>query len=116
MSSWMVLSAMGIFPVAPGTDTWGLNAPAFDRVELTLDRDFYPEGHFTIRAPRGDDADRYIRSASADGRDISRTWISTDDIRRGRSLNFRLGTEPARWGTGEHDAPPPLGRAGERDR
>lgn len=116
MSSWMVLSAMGIFPVAPGTDTWGLNTPAFERVDLTLDREMYPNGHFTIRAPRGNSADRYIRSASANGSEISRTWISTEDIRRGRSLDFRLGTEPSKWGTGKHDAPPPLGQRVERDR
>nr|WP_314173630.1 GH92 family glycosyl hydrolase [Streptomyces sp. DSM 40971] len=112
MSSWMVLSAMGVFPVAPGADTWGLSAPAFDRVELTLDREWYPRGRFTIRAPRGDDTDRYIRSVSAGGSQISRTWISTDDIRRGGSLDFRLGSEPSRWGTGAQDAPPPLGGTG----
>lgn len=110
MSSWMVLSSIGLFPVAPGEDTWGLNTPAFDRVELELDREYYPEGRFTVSAERGDRSDRYIRSASVDGSERSRTWITTDDIRRGRSLDLRLGAEPSRWGTGEDDAPPPLGR------
>ncbi|RAJ57493.1 putative alpha-1,2-mannosidase [Streptomyces sp. Amel2xB2] len=112
MSSWMVLSSMGIYPVTPGDDVWGLNTPAFDRIELKLDRDFYPRGRFTVDAERGDAADRYIRSVSAGGRDTSRTWITTDDIRRGGSLDLRLGASPSRWGTGEDDAPPPLGRGG----
>ncbi|SCK58742.1 GH92 family glycosyl hydrolase [Streptomyces sp. WMMB 322] len=116
MSSWMVLSAMGIYPVAPGADTWALNTPAFERVELTLDRDRYPEGRFTIRAPRERESDRYIRSVSAGGSQISRTWISTDDIRRGRSLDFRLGPEPSEWGTGKQDAPPPLGQPNAHNR
>ncbi|HEV7626009.1 MAG TPA: glycoside hydrolase family 92 protein, partial [Streptomyces sp.] len=108
MSSGMVLSSMGVFPVSPGTDTWGLNTPAFDRVELTLDRDWYPKGHFTISADRDGGDGRYIRSASLGGSDLSRTWITTDDIRRGRDLDFKLGEQPSKWGTGKNDAPPSL--------
>ena len=108
MSSWNVLSSMGIFPVSPGTDTWGLNTPSFDRVELSLDREFYPEGSFTISADGMNGGDRYIRSASLGGSDLPRTWISTDDIRHGRDLHFELDEQPSRWGTGKNDAPPSL--------
>ncbi|WP_419183834.1 GH92 family glycosyl hydrolase [Streptomyces albidus (ex Kaewkla and Franco 2022)] len=114
MSSGMVLSSMGIFPVAPGTDTWGLNTPAFDRVELTLDRDWYPRGHFTISADGAGRGQRYIRSASAGGSDLPRTWMSTDDIRGGRDLEFKVGDRPSQWGTGKDDAPPSL--RGRHDR
>lgn len=44
MSAWNVLSSIGIFPVQPGTDTWGLSTPVFERVDLTLDRRYYPKG------------------------------------------------------------------------
>ncbi|MGH3309369.1 MAG: GH92 family glycosyl hydrolase [Streptomyces sp.] len=106
MSSWMVLSAMGVFPANPGTDTWALNRPAFERVELNLDRDWYPSGRFTINAEGKGGTGRYIQSASLGGSDLSRTWISTDEIRRGGSLSFRLGPKPSRWGTGKGDGPP----------
>jgi predicted alpha-1,2-mannosidase len=106
MSSWMVLSSMGVFPVFPGTDTWGLSTPAFDRVDVRLDRRFYPSGHFTVSAKGTNDTDRYVRSASLGGRKLDRTWISTDDIRRAGSLSFSVGPKPSRWGTGEGDGPP----------
>ncbi|MHC3430425.1 glycoside hydrolase domain-containing protein, partial [Streptomyces sp. DT18] len=35
MSAWMVLSAIGVYPEQPGTDTWSLSTPVFDRVDLT---------------------------------------------------------------------------------
>jgi predicted alpha-1,2-mannosidase len=108
MSSWMVLSSMGVFPVSPGTDVWGLNTPAFDRIELRLDRRWYPEGRFTISSERGSGDDRYIRSASLGGSDLPRTWITTGDIREGRDLRLRIGSEPSGWGTGADEAPPSL--------
>jgi predicted alpha-1,2-mannosidase len=116
MSSWMVLSSIGVFPVSPGTDTWGLNTPAFDRVELALDREWYPQGGFTVTADGTEDGSRYVRSASLGGSDTSRTWITTDDIRRGRDLHFDLARTPSDWGTGDGDAPPSLRRPPPQDR
>lgn len=108
MSAWDVLSSIGIFPVQPGTDTWGLSTPVFDRVDLTLDRRYYPRGAFTVRAPGTSDTDRYIQSARLDGAEQSRTYLTTQDIRSARSLSFEVGSEPSAWGTSPSDAPPAL--------
>lgn len=108
MSAWDVLSSIGIFPVQPGTDTWGLSTPVFDRVDLTLDRRYYPRGSFTVRAPGTSDTDRYIQSARLDGADQSRTYLTTEDIRSAGSLSFEVGSEPSAWGTAPADAPPAL--------
>ncbi|MGP4002556.1 GH92 family glycosyl hydrolase [Streptomyces sp. 8N706] len=105
MSSWLVLSSLGVYPVFPGTDVWGLSTPAFDRVDLALDRRWYPRGSFRISAPGAGDR-RYVQSVSAGGRDLARTWIRTEDIRAGRDLSFRVGARPSRWGTDAGDAPP----------
>ncbi|UYB38735.1 GH92 family glycosyl hydrolase [Streptomyces sp. Je 1-4] len=109
MSAWMVLSSIGVFPVQPGTDSWGLSTPVFDRVELTLDRRYYPSGHFTVTAPGTSATHRYVQSVRLDGADHDRTYLTTGDLRSGRELAFTVGTEPSRWGTGEHAAPPPVG-------
>jgi predicted alpha-1,2-mannosidase len=106
MSSWMVLSSIGVFPTFPGTDAWGLSTPSFSRVELHLDRAYYPRGRFTVSAPGTSDSSRYIQSASLGGKQLNHTWISTDDIRRGGSLTFTTGPKPSHWGTGPDDAPP----------
>ncbi|MFJ8311547.1 MULTISPECIES: GH92 family glycosyl hydrolase [unclassified Streptomyces] len=106
MSAWMVLSAIGIFPVQPGTDTWGLSAPVFDRVDLSLDRRYYPQGRFTVTAPGTSDTARYIRSARLDGRDQPRTYLTGADLRAGRNLTFAVAAAPSAWGTAPWAAPP----------
>ncbi|WP_030808946.1 GH92 family glycosyl hydrolase [Streptomyces sp. NRRL S-337] len=111
MSAWMVLSSIGVFPVQPGTDTWGLSTPVFDRVELTLDRRYYPAGHFTVTAPGTSAANRYVQSVRVDGAARDRTYLTTGELRKSRELAFTVGTEPSGWGTGERAAPPPVGTA-----
>ncbi|MGD3109157.1 GH92 family glycosyl hydrolase [Streptomyces sp. YGL11-2] len=112
MSAWMVLSSIGVFPVQPGTDTWGLSTPVFDRVDLTLDRRYFPAGHFTVTAPGTSATDRYIRSVRLDGTPHDRTYLTTADLRAGRELAFSVGAQPSRWGTGDRAAPPPVGTPG----
>ncbi|MFG2206543.1 GH92 family glycosyl hydrolase [Streptomyces sp. NPDC048638] len=114
MSAWMVLSSIGVFPVQPGTDSWGLSTPVFDRVDLTLDRRYYPAGHFTIKAPGTSSAKRYVQSVRLDGAERDRTYLTTDDLRTGRELAFSVGPKPSRWGTGDQAAPPPVGTSAER--
>jgi predicted alpha-1,2-mannosidase len=106
MSSWDVLSSIGLFPVSPGSATWGLTTPVFSRVELTLDRRFYPRGRLTVTAPGTSDSRRYIRSVTVGGRRRTATWVTTADIRAGRDISFGLGGAPSAWGTGPGDAPP----------
>ncbi|MFD8258146.1 GH92 family glycosyl hydrolase [Streptomyces griseoluteus] len=109
MSAWNVLSSIGLFPVQPGYDTWGLSTPVFDRVDLTLDRRYYPHGALTITAP-GTSADtRYMQSARLDGTAYGRTYLTTGALRTHRSLSFTLGATPSSWGTGADAAPPALG-------
>ncbi|WP_299538483.1 GH92 family glycosyl hydrolase [uncultured Streptomyces sp.] len=108
MSAWNVLSSIGIFPVQPGTDTWGLSTPVFERVDLTLDRRYYPRGGLTVRAPGTSGTARYIQSARTDGAAYGKTYLTTDDIRSTRDLSFTVAAEPSTWGTAPAAAPPAL--------
>ncbi|MGP4005237.1 GH92 family glycosyl hydrolase [Streptomyces sp. 4N124] len=108
MSAWNVLSSIGIFPVQPGYDTWGLSTPVFDRVDLTLDRRYYPRGGLTITAPGTSDTDRYTQSARTDGSAYERTYLTTATLRSLRSLDFTVGSRPSEWGTSAEAAPPAL--------
>ncbi|WP_425839068.1 GH92 family glycosyl hydrolase [Streptomyces fractus] len=108
MSAWNVLSSIGIFPVQPGTDTWSLSTPVFERVDVKLDRRYYPKGALTVKAPGTSDSDRYIQSARTDGAAYDKTYLTTDDLRGVRNLTFTVGAEPSAWGTGADAAPPAL--------
>ncbi|WP_432026002.1 GH92 family glycosyl hydrolase [Streptomyces sp. 1222.5] len=108
MSAWNVLSSIGLFPVQPGTDTWGLSTPVFERVDITLDRRYYPQGRLTVRAPGTSDTQRYIQAARTDGTAYGKTYLTTENLRRLRELSFRVGPTPSAWGTGTEAAPPAL--------
>ncbi|GHF29196.1 hypothetical protein GCM10010218_07940 [Streptomyces mashuensis] len=109
MSAWMVLSAIGVYPVQPGADVWGLSTPVFDRVELRLDRRWYPRGRFTVSAPGTSRTDRYVTAVRLDGRAHDRTYLTTAQLRRSDRLEFTVGARPSGWGTGAGAAPPAIG-------
>ncbi|AGS73157.1 GH92 family glycosyl hydrolase [Streptomyces collinus] len=108
MSAWNVLSSIGLFPIQPGYNTWGLSTPVFDRVDLTLDRRYWPGGGFTVTAPGTSAADRYVQSVRTDGRPHARTYLTTDALRSLRTVAFTVGPRPSEWGTSPQAAPPVL--------
>jgi predicted alpha-1,2-mannosidase len=108
MSAWQVLSAIGLYPLAPGTAEWGISTPEFSRVDLTLDRAYYPHGALTVTAPGSSDTDRYIQTAALGGKRLDDTYLTTADIKAGKDLALTVGSTPSRWGTAAADAPPAL--------
>ncbi|MCF3133594.1 GH92 family glycosyl hydrolase [Streptomyces olivochromogenes] len=108
MSAWNVLSSIGLFPVQPGYGTWGLSTPVFDRVDLALDRRYWPSGGLTVTAPGTSDAERYVQSVRTDQAPYGRTYLTTRTLRTLRSLAFTVGPRPSEWGTSPKAAPPVL--------
>ncbi|MGW4884308.1 GH92 family glycosyl hydrolase [Streptomyces murinus] len=108
MSAWNVLSSIGLFPIQPGYDTWGLSTPVFDRVDLALDRRYWPSGGLTVTAPGTSVADRYVQGVRVDGSAHGRTYLTTRALRSLRSLAFTVGPRPSGWGTSAQAAPPVL--------
>ncbi|MEV5376295.1 GH92 family glycosyl hydrolase [Streptomyces nondiastaticus] len=104
MSAWMVLSAIGVFPVQPGADVWGLSTPVFDRVDVDLDG-----SRFTVTAPGTSDRDRYVQSVRLDGEHYGRTYLTSRQITGGGRLDFTVGADPSDWGTGAAAAAPAIG-------
>jgi predicted alpha-1,2-mannosidase len=107
LSSWYVLSTMGIYPVTPGSRYYSIGSPLFG--ELTLDNGNGKT--FTIKAIDNSDRNIYIQSATLNGKPFTRTWITQDEILEGGSLVFRMGPEPNKsWGTGKEDTPPSMSK------
>jgi predicted alpha-1,2-mannosidase len=106
-SSWFVLSAMGFYPVTPGEPIYVIGSPLFGKVTIDLGR----SKTFTIEALNNSTENKYIQSATLNGKPISRTWITQKEITDGGSLIFRMGPEPdKKWGTGPEDAPPSMSK------
>jgi putative alpha-1,2-mannosidase len=90
MSSWYVLSALGLYAVCPGTDQYVIGSPLFPKVTLTLENG----NRFTIVAENNSAENVYIQSATLGGRPLEVNWITYDDIMQGGELRFVMGPTP----------------------
>lgn len=104
-SSWYVLSAMGFYPVDPSRPEYILGSPLFNRVRLTLGNGKVLE----IVARNNSDTNKYIQSATLNGKPWTKPWFSHADIANGATLVLTMGPKPnTSWGSDPHDAPPSM--------
>lgn len=108
MSSWAVLSMMGIYSVDPASLAYELVGPTFPKIVIHL-RDPYPGKTFTIDTSANPESKPYIQEVALNGHKYNRNWVSFQDIRDGGTLHFTLDSEPNRsWGSAADDVPPSL--------
>ena len=108
MSSWAVLSMMGIYSVDPASLGYELVAPTFSKVTLHLQAP-YTGNAFVIESPASETSKPYIQSVQWNGKSHTQNWISFADIRQGGTLHVDVGPRPnPAWGSADKDAPPSL--------
>jgi predicted alpha-1,2-mannosidase len=90
MSSWYILSALGLYAVCPGTDEYVIGSPLFPKVEITLENG----KKFVIEAEDNSPENCYIQSALLNGAPITRNFIKFNEIESGGLLKFRMGNKP----------------------
>jgi predicted alpha-1,2-mannosidase len=105
LSSWYVLSAMGFYPVTPGSVYYSIGSPLFSNVAIEVGNG----KTFIIRADNNSRVNKYIQSASLNGKPFDRTWITHREITDGGILIFEMGPEPnKKWSSGDKSAPPSM--------
>lgn len=95
MSAWYVFSSLGFYPVNPAEGKYIIGTPIYDKAVIAL-----PEGKsFTISANDVSSANKYIQSAQLNGKPLTRSYITHEEIENGGSLEFQMGNEPnKKWG------------------
>ncbi|HEY1141844.1 MAG TPA: GH92 family glycosyl hydrolase [Lysobacter sp.] len=92
MSAWYVFTALGFYPVAPGSNEYIIGRPFLPRATLNL-----PNGkRFTVIAEGLDDAHPYIGGAVLNGKTLQRAFLRHDEIVAGGELRFTMQAEPNR--------------------
>ena len=93
MSSTFVAAALGLFPVAAGSDEYQIGTPFFENVRIN-----YESGRTLDIAADGVSPDDYfIQSASLNGRPFERTWLTYDQLTAGGRLEFKMGDRASQW-------------------
>ncbi len=96
LCSWYVFSAMGFYPVTPGSNLYAIGSPFFNRITIDL-----PDGKtFTVNAVNCSKKNKYIQSARLNGAEIDRPWLKHSELMNGGKLELTMGDRPNKqWGT-----------------
>ncbi len=103
LTSFVVFSSMGFYPVTPGFPIYNIGSPLFTDVQVSL-----PGGKtFRIVAKDCSDTNKYIQSAKLNGKPLDKPWFTHDDIKKGCTLVLEMGSRPNKsWGSAVDCAPP----------
>ncbi|MGV8095847.1 MAG: GH92 family glycosyl hydrolase [Mangrovibacterium sp.] len=99
MSAWYVLAAAGIHPVCPGETRFEITSPVFSQITIRLDPRYAQGNTFVIEARNNFQDNRYIQSATLNGKPWNNCYIAYTDIARGGTLVLQMGPQPNKeWG------------------
>ncbi len=85
MSAWYVFSALGFYPVCPGTPEYYIGTPTFKHARI---------GNLTIEAPAVSEKNIYTQCVTWNGEPYTKPTITHDMIMQGGTLRFDMGTTP----------------------
>jgi putative alpha-1,2-mannosidase len=90
MSAWYIFSAMGFYPVAPGSNQYVFGSPCVQSAVINLENG----KQFLIEAKNLSDKNIYIQSISLNGEDYHNSFILHKDIINGGKLVFNMSSKP----------------------
>ncbi|MER7889838.1 GH92 family glycosyl hydrolase [Micromonospora sp. NPDC094482] len=103
MSSWHILSSLGIYPLQAGSSHWAIGSPQFTR--MTVHRE---SGDIVVNAPNNSTKNVYVQGVKVNGKKQGTLSVDVSVLARGGTIDFQMGPDPSSWGTGKNDGPPSL--------
>ena len=101
-SAWYVFSAMGFYPVCPGSNQYVLGVPYFDKLTLHLENG----KSLTITAKGNSDNTRYVNAMTLNGETYNHNYLTHDAVMNGGNIVFDMSTTPnTQRGTLAEDVP-----------
>ncbi len=105
MTSFVVFSSLGFYPVTPGSPSYNIGSPLFTHARITLSNGKL----FEIEAIGASETNKYIQSATLNGKEWDKPWFSHDDIKNGAKLVLVMGDKPNKaWGSADDAVPPSI--------
>jgi putative alpha-1,2-mannosidase len=96
---------MGFYPVCPGSPVYEIGSPIFAKTVIRMGN----RKEFTIVANRVSAQNKYIQSATLNGKPLRRPWFLHSEIDHGGTLVLEMGDHPNKqWGSALADAPPSM--------
>ena len=89
MSAWYIFSAMGFYPVAPGSDQYAIGSPAVDQAVINLENG----KTFTINTKNQSPKNVYVQKIVLNGKVLDGYFITHEDIMSGGEITFYMGSK-----------------------
>ncbi len=105
MTSFVVFSQLGFYPVTPGIPMYNIGSPVFENATVHFENG----SEFTITTKNYAPENKYIQSAILNGKEWDQPWFTHHDISNGGNLELVMGaTANKLWGSNPKSAPPSL--------
>ena len=103
LTSFVVFSMMGFYPVTPGLPMYVIGSPVFEEQTIQLSNG----KTFKVVCKNYAPENKYIQSARLNGKTWDKSWFSHEDLMKGGILEFVMGRRPNKaWAAGDDALPP----------
>jgi predicted alpha-1,2-mannosidase len=89
-SAWYVFSALGFYPVCPGSDQYVIGSPLFSKVTLSLENG----NTFIIKASNNSSQNVYIGGMKVNNQEYQKNYLNHSDIMKGGTIDFTMSAKP----------------------
>jgi predicted alpha-1,2-mannosidase len=90
-SAWYVFSALGFYPVTPGSNEYVLGSPLFKKATLQLENG----KQLVIDAPNNNSVNRYVSKVSRNGKVYTKQYFNHGELMMGGTIQFNMSAQPA---------------------
>jgi predicted alpha-1,2-mannosidase len=91
MSAWYIFSALGFYPVCPGSDRYALGSPLVKEAELVLENG----KTFRVKAVNQSDRNIYVDRVLLNGKELDRLYLTHSEILSGGEVVFYMKRRPS---------------------
>lgn len=101
-SAWYVFTALGFYPVCPGTDQYVIGAPLFRKATIHMESG----KDVVINAPENSASNIYIQDMKVNGQEYTKNYFTHDALMNGATIDIQMGSKPnTSRGVSADDAP-----------
>jgi predicted alpha-1,2-mannosidase len=101
-SAWYVFTALGFYPVCPGTQQYVIGAPLFKKATVTME-----DGKkLVISAPANNAQNRYVQAVKVNGQAYTKNWFGHKQLQQGGAISFDMSATPSKTRGTAADAAP----------
>jgi predicted alpha-1,2-mannosidase len=90
MSAWYIFSSLGFYPVTPGSTYYALGSPLIKEAKIHLDNG----NELIIKVKNQSNKNVYVKSVTINGKKLTGTLLSHQDIMNGGEIIFVMSSEP----------------------